>query len=107
MSATPAPEPDFPFFARQVVEPPETYGETILAVNQVPIRDNGERLVDPRELDRRIVMATAHPWTRFPPTPWVREGVARMLAAAQEALAPQHRIQIIEGYRSLDVQRSL
>src|SRR5262245_10607767 len=107
MTPTPHGELEFPFFVRQVVDPPETYGETILAVIRVPIQDNGERLVEPRDLDRRIVMATAHPWTRFPPTAWLREGVGQMLAAAQEALAPRFRIQIIEGYRSLDVQREL
>src|SRR5262245_24761028 len=95
MNPTPHGELEFPFFARQVVEPPETYGETILAVNQVPIRENGERLEDPRDLDPRMVVATARPWTRYPPAPWVREAVARMLAAAQEALAPRFRIQII------------
>jgi len=87
--------------------PPETYGETISAVNQVPIEENGERLVDPREVDGRILVAAAHPWARFAPTAWVRETVARMLGAAQEALAPSYRIQIIEGYRSLDVQKAL
>src|SRR5260370_3504692 len=106
MNPTPPPEHDFPFFARQEMEAPETYGETILAVNQVPIEDNGERLVDPRELDRRILVASAHPWTRFPPTPWVREGVARLLSAAPELLAPRHPIHIIAGYPSLHAQRA-
>src|SRR5215831_7454130 len=98
MESTPTSEPEFPFFAREAMAPPETYGETISAVNQVPIEDNGERLVDPRERDGRILVATAHPWARFAPTAWVRETVARMLGAAQEALAPAYRIQIIEGY---------
>jgi D-alanyl-D-alanine dipeptidase len=101
------PEHELSFFAPHAVAEPETYGETITAVSRIPIEDNGERLVDPRELDGRVLFAEAHPWTRFPRTPWVREGVARMLAAAQAALPAGQRLQIIEGYRSLDVQRAL
>jgi D-alanyl-D-alanine dipeptidase len=101
------PEHELSFFAPHAASPPETYGETIHAVNRVPIEDNGERLVDPRDLQARILFATSHPRGRFPRTPWVRETVAAMLAAAQASLGSGRRIQIIEGYRSLDVQRAL
>src|SRR5262245_1027570 len=101
------PEHELAFFSPHAADPPETYGETIVAVSQVLIEDNGEQLVDPRELDARIDFAAEHPWTRFPRTPWVREAVGRMLATAQEALGAGLRLQIIEGYRPLDVQRTL
>jgi zinc D-Ala-D-Ala dipeptidase len=101
------PEHELAFFSPHAADPPETYGETIVAVSRVRIEDNGERLVDPRELHPAILFAAEHPWTRFPRTPWVRETVGRMLAAAQSALGPAARLQIIEGYRPLEVQRTL
>src|SRR5438034_8762472 len=100
------PEHELTFFAPHAAAPPETYGETIHAVSRVPIRDNGEPLVDPRDLHAGITVATSHPWAKFPRTPWVRETVARMLVAAQERLPDGFRLQIIEGYRRLEVQRS-
>src|SRR5262245_1743372 len=101
------PEQELPFFAPHAAAPPETYGETIHAVNRVPIRDNGEPLVDPRDLHSRITVATSHPWAKFPRTSWVRETVGQMLAVAQARLPDGYRIQVIEGYRRLEVQRSL
>src|SRR5262249_25214522 len=80
--------------------PPETYGETIVAVCRVLIEENGERLIDPRDLDSRILFAAAHPWTRFPRTPFVRETVARMLAAAPALLPLGRRTQIDGGDRA-------
>lgn len=87
--------------------PPETWGETMGAVSGVNIADNGEPLVDPRDLHRHIAFARTHPWIQFPRTPWVRERVGQMLAAAQDCLPEGYRIQIIEGYRSLERQRQL
>ena len=101
------PEHELAFFSPHAADPPETHGETIAAVSQVRIEDNGEPLVDPRELHPHILFAAEHPWTRFPRTPWVRETVGRMLAAAQETLGASGRLQIIEGYRPLEVQRTL
>lgn len=101
------PEHELSFFAPDVEESPETWGETIHAVSRVPIDDNGERLVDPRDLAPRILFAAEHRHSSFPRTPFVREGVARMLAEAQRQLPPGYRIQLIEGYRPLDVQRAL
>src|SRR4029453_14476450 len=101
------PENELSFFAPHAAAPPETYGETIHAVSRVPIRDNGEPLVDPRDLHPAITVASRHPWARFPRTPWVRETVGKMLATAQAALPTDRHLQIIEGYRPLDVQRQL
>jgi D-alanyl-D-alanine dipeptidase len=102
-----ASEDELPFFTPHAAAPPDTYGETIGAVNRVPIRDNGEPLVDPREYNWSIAVASRHPWARFPRSPWVRESVGRMLGAAQSSLPTGVRILIIEGYRRLEVQRSL
>lgn len=104
------PEHELSFFAPEAALPPETWGETIHAVSRVPIEDNGEPLVDPRELDARIGAAVEYPWSSavsFPRTSWVRLTVGRMLAAAQAALPGGYRLHIIEGYRPLEVQRQL
>jgi D-alanyl-D-alanine dipeptidase len=86
---------------------PETWGETVAAVSQVPVRDNGELLVDPRERHPLILTARNQPASAHRSTPWVREAVAEMLAAAQAALPGGCRLLIIEGYRPLETQRRL
>src|SRR4051812_8482294 len=68
------------FFGDLPAEPPETWGETILAVCRVPVEECGEPLVDPRALHAAITLADRHPWTRFRRTPWVRASVGQMLA---------------------------
>src|SRR5262249_25465376 len=94
------------FFAAALTLP-ETWGESMAAVNRVPMRDNGERLIDPCTLQPEISVA-AHPsHGRGRGSCLVRETVARMLAKAQAALPRGYRLQIIEGYRSLEIQRSL
>ncbi len=95
------------FFAPEAAGPPETHGETMQAVCGVVIEDNGELLVDPRELDPRITFAGVHPWSGAQRTPWVRRTVARMLTDAAALLPDGLRLQIVEGYRPLEVQRQL
>ena len=79
---------------------PETWGESIAAVNRVVIQDNGEKLIDPRFIDPALSVAAESETL-------VRETVARMLAKAQAALPAGYRLHLLEGYRSLETQRSL
>jgi D-alanyl-D-alanine dipeptidase len=83
-----------------------SFGEPLTKLRAVPIRDNGEPLVDPRRLSGRIHFAATHPkWDDLVRTPKVRESVARMLAEAAENLPRGIEMQIVEGYRPLAQQR--
>jgi D-alanyl-D-alanine dipeptidase len=85
---------------------PRTFGEPLTKLRAVPIADNGEPLLDPRSLSRRLHFAAQHP--KFPDmtrTPNVRRSVAEKLAQAAELLPDGIDIQIIEGFRPLAQQR--
>jgi len=85
---------------------PRSFGEPLTRLRAVPIEDNGEPLVDPRSLSKRVHFAEKHP--KFPEmvrTPEVRKRVAEMLAEAAEALPPGIDLIIIEGFRPLAQQR--
>jgi D-alanyl-D-alanine dipeptidase len=73
----------------------------------VPIHECGEALADPRAFNAAIAVAASHPWNPYPRSAWVREGVARRLAAAQASLPVGYHLQILEGYRRPVVQRKL
>ena len=60
---------------------PRSFGEPLTKLRAVPIQENGEPLVDPRTLSRRIHFAQKHPkFEDMPRTPRVRRGVAERLA---------------------------
>ncbi len=83
-----------------------SFGEPLTRLRAVPIRENGEPLLDPRELSPRVHFARKPP--KFPEmvcTPRVRRRVAEMLAQAAEALPEGLDLQIIEGFRPLAQQR--
>ena len=85
---------------------PRSFGEPLTKLRAVPIEENGEPLVDPRELSRRVHFVEKHP--KFPDmsrTPQVRRRVAEMLAQAAESLPVGVDIQIVEGFRPLAQQR--
>lgn len=85
---------------------PRSFGEPLTKLRVVPIRENGEPLVDPRMLSNRIVFAEKHP--AFPEmkcVPNIRRRVAEMLAQAAESLPVGVAIQIVEGFRPLAQQR--
>ena len=85
---------------------PRSFGEPLTKLRAVPIEDNGEPLVDPRELSRRIHFAQKHPkFADMPRTPRVRRRVAEMLAQAADSLPASVELQIIEGFRPLAQQR--
>jgi D-alanyl-D-alanine dipeptidase len=85
----------------------ETYGEGVECVRRVPVRDNGEPLVNVADLDLGVRLADSHPWSSFPRVYWVRQSVAEMLAEAQHSLPAGVRLELLEGYRPLRIQRRL
>ena len=85
---------------------PRSFGEPLTKLRAVPIQENGEPLVDPRTLSRRIHFAQKHPkFEDMPRTPKVRRRVAEMLARAAQSLPDGVDLQIIEGFRPLAQQR--
>ena len=85
---------------------PRSFGEPLTKLRAVPIEDNGEPLVDPRRLSKRIHFAAKHPkFVDMKRTPKVRKRVAEMLAEAAESLPHGTDIIIIEGFRPLAQQR--
>ncbi len=78
-----------------------SFGEPLTKLRAVPIEDNGEPLVDPRSLSKRIHFAEKHPkYEDIQCTPKVRRRVAEMLAAAAVSLPDGTDIVIFEGFRS-------
>ena len=85
---------------------PRSFGEPLTKLRAVPVRENGEPLVDPRTLSPRVHFAQKHPkFEDMPRTPKVRKGVAEKLARAASALPDGIDIVIIEGFRPLGQQR--
>ena len=85
---------------------PRSFGEPLTKLRAVPIVDNGEPLVDPRTLSKRIHFAEKHPkFAEMSRTPEVRKRVAEMLAQAAESLPDGIDLIIIEGFRPLAQQR--
>ena len=85
---------------------PRSFGEPLTKLRAVPIEDNGEPLVDPRTLSKRIHFAKKHPkFEGMPRTPQVRKRVAEMLAEAAGSLPDGTDLIIIEGFRPLAQQR--
>ncbi len=85
---------------------PRSFGEPLTRLRAVPIADNGEPLVDPRILSKRIHFLEKHPkFADMPRTLKVRKSVAEMLARAAETLPRGTDIAMIEGFRPLHQQR--
>lgn len=85
---------------------PVSFGEPLTKLRAVPIKDNGETLVDPRTLSKRIHFAQKHPkFEDMPRVALVRQRVAEMLAEAADNLPKGTDLQIIEGFRPLHQQR--
>ena len=83
-----------------------SFGEPLTKLRAVPIQDNGEPLVDPRSLSKRIHFAEKHPkFEGMPRTPKVRRRVAEMLAEAADSLPDGIDLVIIEGFRPLHQQQ--
>jgi D-alanyl-D-alanine dipeptidase len=79
-------------------------------LDAVTIIDNGEPLVDFVAVCPELVFSPTHPVFEFPRVHLVRESVARMLCEAAQALKEHDaklRLQIVEGYRPIEVQRAM
>ncbi len=77
-------------------------------LDAVHIEECGEPLVDFLALapTPKLVLAPAHPLFKYPRVHLLRERVARMVIEAANALPDGLRLQIVEGYRPLIVQRA-
>ncbi len=85
---------------------PRSFGEPLTKLRAVPITDNGEELLDPRTLSKRIHFAETHPkFEDMKRTPKVRQSVAEKLAQAADSLPDGIDIIIIEGFRPMAQQR--
>ncbi len=85
---------------------PRSFGEPLTRLRAVPIEDNGEPLVDPRNLSKRIHFAEKHPkFEGMSRTPKVRKRVAEILALAAKSMPDGIDLIIIEGFRPLAQQR--
>ncbi len=85
---------------------PRSFGEPLTKLRAVPITDNGEPLVDPRTLSKRVHFAEKHPkFEDMKRTPKVRQSVAEKLALAADSLPDGIDIIIIEGFRPIAQQR--
>ena len=71
--------------------------EPFAALNKIPIRDNGESLLDLRQHAEFAILAPRC-------LPYVRESVAVMLRSAQIALGWKYRLIIGTALRTLDMQ---
>ena len=75
-------------------------------LDAVVIEECGEPLVDFLALAPTLVFAPVHPVFEFPRVHLVRETVAKMLAEATRNVPDGLRLQIVEGYRPIAVQRA-
>src|SRR5687768_15998791 len=76
-------------------------------LDAVPIRDNGEPLVDFLALCPKLIFAERHPVFEFPRVHLLRRSVAERLCQAAHALPGGLHLSIIEGYRPIQVQRAM
>ena len=78
-------------------------------LDAVVIKDNGEALVDFLALcdSDKLVFSPTHPVFEFPRVHLLRQSVAQMVCRAAHALPDGLRLQIVEGYRPIAVQRAM
>jgi zinc D-Ala-D-Ala dipeptidase len=77
--------------------------ETVEELKHIPIRDNGEPLVDFVKFG--IHFSPRHPVFPFPRVHLLRQGVVQRLCEAQRRLPSGIYMVIVEGYRPLEVQK--
>ncbi len=78
-------------------------------LDAVPIEDNGEPLVNFLALCDcdKLVLSPTHPVFEFPRVHLLRKSVAEMLCQAAQNLPDGLRLQIVEGYWPIKVQRAM
>jgi zinc D-Ala-D-Ala dipeptidase len=81
--------------------------ESLAAQARVPIRDNGEPLVDFIGLSPRLRFAERHPVYDFARVHRARRRVAEMLAEAADRLPDGLELVVVEAWRSPAVQRQM
>lgn len=74
--------------------------EPFALLNRIPIRDNGEPLVDIRDACPRVILRPGC-------LPYLRSGVADMLNRAQDALPEGHRFTVSTALRTLEMQSGM
>ncbi len=85
----------------------KSFGEPLKKLRAVPIEDNGEKLIDPTSLSKRVHKAEEHPvMPGIERSILLRETVAKKLAEAAEKLPAGIELVIFEGFRPIEVQRS-
>lgn len=75
-------------------------------LDAVDIQECGEPLVDFLALAPTLIFAPTHPVFEFPRVHLLRQSVAQMLAEAARNVPAGLRLQIVEGYRPIAVQRA-
>jgi D-alanyl-D-alanine dipeptidase len=81
--------------------------EPLSTLRRIRIRDNGEPLVDILSGSPEVRWASRHPVFDYPRARLCRQRVAAMLAGAQARLPAGIHIQLVEGWRSPEVQRMM
>jgi D-alanyl-D-alanine dipeptidase len=81
--------------------------EPVSELRSVPIRDNGEPLIDFMELSDRLYWQPEHPVFEYQRFRLARETVARMLARAAESLPAALRLAVVEGWRPPSIQQAM
>lgn len=81
--------------------------EPVSELRHVPIRENGEPLVDFVEACPSLYWVPRHPVFAYQRVRLIRQGVSKRLCAAAGALPPGIRLAIVEGWRPPAVQRQM
>jgi zinc D-Ala-D-Ala dipeptidase len=87
--------------------PRRRVAESLTAQARVPIRDNGEPLVDFVGFSPRLRFAEHHPVYEFARVHLARRRVAEMLAEAAEQLPDGLNLVVVEAWRSPAVQQQM
>jgi len=82
-------------------------GESQRALARVPIRDNGEPLVDFIAVCPQIRFAPEHPLFTYNRARLARHGVAERLCRAQALLPRGYVLEVVEGWRSVAHQQMM
>jgi D-alanyl-D-alanine dipeptidase len=81
--------------------------ESLREQARIPIRENGEPLVDFAGLSPRLLFAAEHPLFQLDRVHLIRKRVAEMLVEAAESLPDGLKLSVVEGWRSPAVQRRM
>jgi D-alanyl-D-alanine dipeptidase len=81
--------------------------EPVSELRRIPIRDNGEPLVDFVELCPALYWTPRHPVFEYQRFRLARKSVAEMLAAASGRLPAGIRLALVEGWRPPEIQRQM